>query len=95
MVLDGGVVKLTQPNPKYSPRQAGATAGDVVGLRAILGLSNRLIPAEGKGILPNKGIFLDSETLWLFLLLLFFRVSINPGFSSWESQKLPQPRLTY
>lgn len=86
MVLDGGVVQLTQPNPKYSRRQAGRLhAGDVVGLRAILGLSNRLIPAEGKGILPNKGIFLDSETLLLFLSLLFFRVSINPGFLSWES----------
>ena len=65
---------LNNQTQNIAPGKQALHAGDVVGLRAILGLSNRLIPAEGKGILPNKGIFLDSETLLLFLSLLFFRV---------------------
>lgn len=40
-------------------------------MSAILRLSNRLIPAEGKGNWPNNGLFLDSETLLLLLPCLF------------------------
>lgn len=76
-----GTTDITKPKIQHQALHAR----DVAELRSILGLSNRLIPAEGKGNLPNNGIFLDSETL-LLLLRCFFGGHCHPEFSFWESQ---------
>lgn len=66
--------------------------GILAGLRAILGWPIRLIPAEGKGNLPNKDV-LDSETL-LLLQELCFQDLCPPRVLILGVTEAAQPELT-